>query len=257
MASATRKQITGPTKAVVNKRAKQVRAQVIVTGTTTNDSVTVAQLMAEYLEAVEPNVRPRTIEQYVGWSERYIIPNLGKRKVSSLTPVDVRNFHKQLRELGHSTNTIRSARRVLRQALGQAERDGYVVRNVAKVQGRPRDEGDTRKVEPLNEIEAAVVLEAVEGWRYEALVYLLIGCGLPRRGSTRTPVGQRRPRRWRAAGDRSGVRTSRHGQDVGRLPEDQLIAAHRRDPRDRRHQAPRPPQAHARGEDDSGRGSTR
>jgi integrase len=173
-----RKQITGPTATAVRTKANKVRAEILTTGTTTNDAVTVARVMAEYLEAVVPNVRPRTLEQYQGWSDRYVVPLLGTKKVSTLTPAEVRTFHQRMRDLGYSTNTIRMAHRVLRQALGHAEREGYVIRNVAKVQGGPRDGGDTRKVEPLTPAEATKVLEAVEGWRYEALVYLLLGCGL-------------------------------------------------------------------------------
>lgn len=173
-----RKKVIGRNKSEVRDKAGKVRAELLVKGTVTNDAVTIKALMADYLKAARPGLKPRSVEQYEGWAERYVVPMLGTKVASKLTPADVRKWHEAMRSNGYSTNTIRAAHRVLRQALTHAEREGIVSRNVARVQGGPRDGGDIRKVEPLTPEQVADLLEAVQGWRYEAFVWVLLGCGL-------------------------------------------------------------------------------
>jgi integrase len=172
-----RKKITADTKTESVKLAAAARAQIETTGSLPDETVTVSALMELYLGSIEDRVRPGSLSTYSMWSRLYVVPFLGRRRIAKLTPAHIRAWHKQLRDAGHSPNTVRAAHRVLRQALAMAERDGLVSRNVAKVEGGPRG-GEHRKVAPLTPDEVTVLLGAVEGWRYEALVWVLVGCGL-------------------------------------------------------------------------------
>lgn len=173
-----RKQVTGRTKTEVRKRADQVRAEVTTTGTASRDNITIAALMAEYLEQAQlsGDVRKSSMETYSRWSRLYVVPMLGNRKAASLTVADVQNWHRAMEKAGKSTGSRRSAHRVLRQALNHALRAGYVTRNVATIARPPK--AAASKVEPLTPEQVADLLGAAEGWRYEALVYVLLGAGL-------------------------------------------------------------------------------
>lgn len=173
-----RKQVTGRTKTLCRQKADRVRAELLTKGSVTNDAITVSELVDAYLDDARPGLKPRSIEQYEGWCSRYVVPLLGGRRVAELRPSDVRRWHSDLRDRGYSTNSIRAAHRMLGQALSFAEREEIVARNVARIQGGPRDAGDVKQVNPMTPEEVAALLEAAEGWRYEAFVYVLLGCGL-------------------------------------------------------------------------------
>jgi integrase len=173
-----RKKVTGRTKSECKRKAHQARAELLTTGAVTDAAMTVRRLMADYMADATPGLKPRSVEQYQGWIDRYVVPYIGTRRVRDLRPADIGAWHNQLRADGYSTNTMRCGHRVLVQALNLAVRNDIVIRNVAKQQGGPADAGDIRRVEPLTAQQAADLLAGVDGWRYEALVWVLLGCGL-------------------------------------------------------------------------------
>jgi hypothetical protein len=65
-------------------------------------------------------------------------PELGQKRLSKLTVVDLDKLWRAKRDAGYSTNSVRIMRTILRRALGQAEREGIITRNVAALSTPPR-----------------------------------------------------------------------------------------------------------------------
>jgi integrase len=78
-------------------------------------------------------LKDSTIRNYRNVIDFYITPHVGKMKLVVLTAEDVDRMTANLAKAGKSTNTQRLARTVLRRAIGQAERRGYVSRNVVSL----------------------------------------------------------------------------------------------------------------------------
>ena len=82
------------------------------------------------------------------------------------------------RDAGYSTNSVRIMRTVLRRALGQAEREGIIARNVAVLSVPPRvraKEGRTLTVD-----QARRLLDAAAGHRFELVIILALAYGMRR-----------------------------------------------------------------------------
>lgn len=83
-------------------------------------------------------IKPKTAASYRSIVERHLVPALGSRSLAGLAASDVRELHNVLRSAGIGQPTILQAHRVLSVALTQAEREGYVRRNVARLTPTPR-----------------------------------------------------------------------------------------------------------------------
>lgn len=172
-----RKKVSGRTKTEARKRAAQVRAAVETTGCAGCDDLSIGMLMAEYLEVADNEVKRSTSETYERWSRLYVVPMLGSMPVARLTVPDVQRWHREMAASGKSVGSQRSAHRALRQALSYAVRAGYVSRNIASIARAPKP-GPTKEIDPLTPDQVAALLKAADGWRYEALAYVLLGTGL-------------------------------------------------------------------------------
>lgn len=84
------------------------------------------------------DISARTAQRYRQLVENQIAPHLGNRPLQKLTRLDVEGWHTALRNGGLASRTIGHAHRVLGKALGDAERDGAVIKNVCKLQRAPK-----------------------------------------------------------------------------------------------------------------------
>src|SRR3954452_10022857 len=123
---------------------------------------TVAQFLTHWLETVvRPSVRPKTHESYAQLVRLYLIPAIGRHRLTSLTPQHVQSLLNERLSSGLSARTVQYMRAVLRRALGQALKWGLVGRNVATLVDGPRS---TRpEVRPLSSGQARQLLDAVRG----------------------------------------------------------------------------------------------
>jgi integrase len=87
-------------------------------------------------------ITARTAQRYRQLTENQIAPHVGAIPVQKLARLNVEGWHTALRNGGLAPRTVGHAHRVLGKALGDAERDGIVLRNVCKLQKVPRV-GDT------------------------------------------------------------------------------------------------------------------
>jgi integrase len=194
-----RKVVYGRTQAEVVRKIKQLHAEISKGLPPPDDRTTVEQLLHRWLRDVVPGrVGPATLENYRLIAEHHIIPELGKKKLTALSPADVQALLRRKQETrlprrvrtgdgiveqptaagGYSPRTVRLIRVVLGQALGQAERWGMVGRNVVRLTDGPREpktEGRT-----LTPEQARSLLQAASGERLEAAFVVMLSLGLRR-----------------------------------------------------------------------------
>ena len=84
------------------------------------------------------NITARTAQRYRQLLNNQIVPHLGAKPLQKLARLDVEGWHTTLKNEGLAARTIGHAHRVLGKALGDAERDGLVVKNICKMQKAPK-----------------------------------------------------------------------------------------------------------------------
>jgi len=139
----------------------------------------VGQYLDRWLEdTVKPTVRARTHHDYGQTVERYLKPNLGRVKLSSLRVMHVRRLYKNLVERGPSSRTIRQTSAVLRTALEKAREDGEIA--VSPVLGAKKEiPRAVKKRRAWLSLDAAErFLAAAADDRYCALWWVLLTGGL-------------------------------------------------------------------------------
>jgi integrase len=104
---------------------------------------TVADLCREWLDFARPSFSPKTVETTRMYIEDPIIPLLGSVQVAKLTPSDLDRFYRQLLEVGRSRGryapaTIRRVHGIIRRALSQGVRWGWITHNPAIDASPPR-----------------------------------------------------------------------------------------------------------------------
>lgn len=101
--------------------------------------ITLARFMrTRWLPAREGRLRPTTFYRYRQMTELYVLPHLGRVPLRRLTITHLQGLYAELRTNGRqdgkplAAKTVLNAHQVLRTALGDAERQGLVARNVAR-----------------------------------------------------------------------------------------------------------------------------
>lgn len=100
-------------------------------------TTTVAEYMAFWLEHVNAS-RPKTRAGYRSKIDQYIIPAIGKLKLDKLTTDDVRKVHRYVTVTKKlSPTSAHQTHQILAKALKDAEREGKVKKNVARLVDAP------------------------------------------------------------------------------------------------------------------------
>lgn len=127
-------------------------------------------------ETARHNVRPRTYSAYEGIVRNKLVPALGQIRLRDLGVAEVQSYINHRRDLGDGARWIQHQRTVLRAALTEAERQGLVSRNVARLVRVPTEARE--EVKPLSPDDARAFLEAMRGDRLEALYATSMALGL-------------------------------------------------------------------------------
>lgn len=132
-----RKTVSAETRADVVRRLRELQRQ--LDAGVMSDQATVEDWLRYWLHDVAAQkVRESTLEGYQSRVNQWLIPNLGRVRLSGLTSKHVLELHKTMRAAGKSETTIRQAHAILQRALEIALRDGRVVRNAAKDAEAPK-----------------------------------------------------------------------------------------------------------------------
>ncbi|MGY0387111.1 tyrosine-type recombinase/integrase [Nocardioides sp. WG-D5] len=131
-------------------------------------STTVAEYLAQWLEAHRMEIRPKTAEDYRLMIARYIVPRLGKMRLQSVKPATLSTFYAYLlREGGKdggplSPRTVNYVHSVLRKALNDAvNTDQILASNPALKAKRPKSQGVTAVHDIWDAKQLARFLDAV------------------------------------------------------------------------------------------------
>ncbi|MFV0523314.1 MAG: tyrosine-type recombinase/integrase [Acidimicrobiales bacterium] len=108
------------------------------------EHMTFIEYLEHWLEGLpQTDMKPRTISDYRNETRRYIKPHLGDVKLTKLTPLHLERLYRTLMAEGGrggrplSPKTVLRVHRVIRKAIGDAERKGILHRNVARLADKP------------------------------------------------------------------------------------------------------------------------
>jgi integrase len=133
-----RQTVSGRTRQMVAQKLEDARRRAQTGEAPIDERATVAQYLQRWLLSVGPRVRPRTATFYALIVRTRLIPNIGRVKLSRLTPLDVEAMLASVQQAGLSPQTTAHCRAVLRCALTDAVRSGLVPRNVVTLTDAPR-----------------------------------------------------------------------------------------------------------------------
>lgn len=128
---------TSKTQAGALAKLREARKQIALHGTVPAVGMTTEKWLTTWLaDIAKPRLKPSTFVGYRGVVEGYLIPILGNVPISKLTPGHVRTVRQRV-EVETSLTRANTAHRVLKAALSDAEREGLVAKNVAKLVQMP------------------------------------------------------------------------------------------------------------------------
>lgn len=119
-------------------RLKDLQRQLDESGDLPTSDWTVGKWLPYWLEHIaRDRVKPGTWQSYKSAVDHYLIPSIGKRPLSRLSPEHIRKMHTYVRGLGCNSTTARKAHRVLSIALNDAVKEGKTPRNMASLVRAP------------------------------------------------------------------------------------------------------------------------
>jgi integrase len=147
--------IKAKTKSAARARANQILAEVDVAPL--NSKATLNQLFAEWMGFLEGRGRsPKTISGYQSVIDHHLAPAFGAIPIHELTPHHLDSFYAKCTASRSSPRTVRNINAVIRSALNQAIRWGWIDRNPAALVTLP--EPPSLKIEAPDPAQAAALL---------------------------------------------------------------------------------------------------
>ena len=166
---ATREEVAGKLNDALSNRGKGIPVAV-------DERQTVKTFLEGWLAAIKGNVRPKTYVGYEVYCRLHTIPEIGKVRMSKLTPQQLQALYSKKFSEGLSSTTLNHLHAMIHRALDQAVRWGVVARNVADLVDPPRPR--RLEMKTLSPDQARTFLEAAAGDRLEALYILAITTGM-------------------------------------------------------------------------------
>src|SRR3954451_10350300 len=174
-----RVKVSGSSREEVRDKLRALRQSVDAGLPIPDGRLTVGAFLERWLAVNLPGqIERTTLDDYSDVIRLHLKPALGKRLLVKLTVADVDEVWNAKREAGSRPNTIRIMRSVLRKAIGQAEREGLVLRNVAALSAPPRM--DLPEGRSLTVDQARQLLAAAAGDRLETCYLLTLAYGMRR-----------------------------------------------------------------------------
>ncbi len=174
-----RRTVTGATQREVEAKISELLDREALGRRTAPADLTVEGYLREWLsQIVVHRVRANTLAAYRFQAERYLIPDLGRKRLSALSARDLRLYFESLRRREVGVRTVGYVHATLRTALEDAVREELLDRNVAKLVRVPRPPKADR--EPLTVDEVKTLLRHTREHRLFALIAVLALLGLRR-----------------------------------------------------------------------------
>ena len=138
--------------------------------------IKLSHYLQQWLDAVKPNLRHKTWDQYRRIVIKQVLPTLGERKLLELRPIDIQNLYTARRKAGLSPRSLQLIHSILHNALGRAVKWGLLGLNPAAAVSRPRV--PKREMAVLNATQVCQLLLAAKDHRLSALFRLAVTGGL-------------------------------------------------------------------------------
>lgn len=134
-----RRTVSSKDKGTALKKLRELRAQAEAGALVPANKLTVEAWLDRWIEEIrKPHIRPNTYDSYRSTIDKHIAPAIGAKKLSALTPADIRKVHKAVLDKKLSTRSAELAHTVLGAALKDAVREGVLSRNPAEYVPRPQ-----------------------------------------------------------------------------------------------------------------------
>jgi integrase len=175
---ADRRHVRGTTKAAVTKKVRALEES-RRTGTVqeVGQRWTVGQWLDHWLENIaRPSVRENSYLGYRVDVNVHLKPAIGGQKLTNLGPEQLERLYVAMQQKGKAPATAHHVHRTVRTALGEAERRGYVTRNVAALVKPPRIE--EHEVDPLTVDQVQRLLKVVADRRNSVRWAIALSLGL-------------------------------------------------------------------------------
>lgn len=164
----SRKEVADKLNNILNDKQKGLPVDV--------DRQTVGQFLTRWLEdSVRGSKAPKTYARYKSTVNTHLIPELGKIRLSKLSPQHLQALYRKLQDAGGHDKAFK-CHAVLRAALNLAVKWGLIPRNPALLVDAPKVV--RREMSVLTADQARRFLKAAEGDRFYALYVLAITTGM-------------------------------------------------------------------------------
>jgi integrase len=173
----TRKSVYGKTRPDVRAKMEEALNKARKGIDLKGERQTLAHFLTTWMdETQKPKLRPSTIKSYDSYIRLHIVPLLGDTPLGELTAQDVQRFLNGRTKAGLSPRSVQYIRAILRAALAQAMRWGYVERNVAALASPPRQK--PKQIATLTADEARRLMAATRDDRLGALFATALYTGM-------------------------------------------------------------------------------
>lgn len=128
---------------------------------TEDSQITVEEWMQKWMdEYMMFSIREQTWKSYESVIRLHIIPNLGNKKVASLTTTILQKFYNKLLSEGKSGSLVRDAHLILHQAMDVAVKENIIAKNPTSGAKTPKVEYKPKNI--LNETQLEMFMEAIK-----------------------------------------------------------------------------------------------
>lgn len=176
-----RKVMTSKDKGTAIRKLNAAKAELAKSGDLATSVLTVGQWFDRWLKHQQGEIRPATWATYESIARNHIIPAIGNVRLDRLTAAHVQRTTTASMQKGPGTDkglsstSALSVHRILSSALTDAEREGRIARNPAKLTDAPRR--DVTMLETLTVKEAAKLIQSAKDGTDQILwaTFLLTG----------------------------------------------------------------------------------
>jgi integrase len=172
------------------REAQRALAQMVTDaelGLSARTSATVAELIERWFEFARSEFSPKTVKETRGMIDRYVTPSLGSVTLSKLRAHDLDRFYRDLQAKGGAGGsplaaaTVRRVHGILRRALGQGVKWGWIGVNPAVAASPPRVL--TAEIRPPSPTQVAALLARAQASAPDLACYLMLSAGTGARRS--------------------------------------------------------------------------
>ena len=155
------KYVSGRTQKEAYEKLRELITEYRNVELTEDSQITVEEWLQKWMdEYMMFSIREQTWKSYESVIRLHIIPNLGNKKVASLTTTILQKFYNKLLSEGKSGSLVRDAHLILHQAMDVAVKENFIAKNPTTGTKIPKVEYKPKNI--LNETQLEIFMEAIK-----------------------------------------------------------------------------------------------